>query len=114
MKITGRCVQGGRAYEQHEIHPVGLGGAVRTRGRRVVAEDDADGLADPAPSAIALHRATDGAGRGYGNPHGGSVIAERAEGEQLVVTRDAFRTDARDVFPSPQSRGVHHCVAKRR
>jgi hypothetical protein len=80
----------------------------------VVAEHKADGLADAPASAIPFHRTADGARRGDGHAYGGLVAAERAEGEQPVVARDAFRPDARDVFPSPQSRGVHHGVAKRR
>jgi len=77
-------------------------------------EGDAESLTDAAAGAIPFHGIPDGARRRDSDAHGRLVTVERAEGEQSVVARDAFRPDTRDVFPSPQSRGVHHSVAKRR
>jgi hypothetical protein len=77
-------------------------------------ERDPDGLAKSTPGSISFHRATDAARRGDSHPHSRSVVLERTEGEQFVVARDAFCPNTRDIFPSPQSGGVHHFVARRR
>jgi hypothetical protein len=105
-QIGGGRVERGGAHDQDEIR---TGTGSHSRGER-----EPDGLTHAPASAIPLDRAAHGTRRRDSDTHGRLIGRESAEGEQLVVARDTFGPNARDVFPSPQSRGVHHCLSRRR
>jgi hypothetical protein len=99
-EICGSNVEGRRAHDQQEIRP--------RAARPSVSEHDPNGLAHPPAGAVPLHGVPDGTRRRHRDTHGRLIARQSAEREQLVIARDTVRPDARDVFPSPQSRGVHH------